>query len=91
MGTDLTYFYSLNVYIFILFIIYIIIILFIYINYFYSYADWLLVSSGLFAAVFALAFAYWADVYHPIKWLAGTLMLQSAACIITVIPSIMTL
>ncbi|KAH8403159.1 hypothetical protein KR222_006202 [Zaprionus bogoriensis] len=52
--------------------------------------DWLLVSSGLFQALFALAFAYWADVYHPIKWLAGTLMLQSAACVITVIPSIMT-
>ncbi|KAM8717826.1 hypothetical protein ACLKA7_004516 [Drosophila subpalustris] len=51
--------------------------------------DWLLVSSGLFQAVFALAFAYWADVYHPIKWLVGTLMLQSVACVIAVIPSIM--
>ncbi|KAH8378183.1 hypothetical protein KR093_009881 [Drosophila rubida] len=51
--------------------------------------DWLLVSSGLFQAVFALAFAYWADVYHPIKWLAGTLMLQSVTCVIAVIPSIM--
>ncbi|XP_062142026.1 solute carrier organic anion transporter family member 1A6 isoform X1 [Drosophila sulfurigaster albostrigata] len=51
--------------------------------------DWLLVSSGLFQAVFALAFAYWADVYHPIKWLVGTLMLQSVTCVIAVIPSIM--
>lgn len=51
--------------------------------------DWLLVSSGLFQAIFALAFAYWADVYHPIKWLVGTLMLQSVACVIAVIPSIM--
>ncbi|XP_023159673.2 solute carrier organic anion transporter family member 1A1 [Drosophila hydei] len=51
--------------------------------------DWLLVSSGLFQAVFALAFAYWADVYHPIKWLVGTLMLQSVACVVSVIPSIM--
>ncbi|EDW04211.1 solute carrier organic anion transporter family member 74D [Drosophila grimshawi] len=50
--------------------------------------DWLLVSSGLFQAVFALAFAYWADFHHPIKWLAGTLMLQSLACVITVIPAI---
>ncbi|XP_034472776.1 uncharacterized protein LOC117780370 [Drosophila innubila] len=48
--------------------------------------DWLLVSSGLFQAVFALGFAYWADVYHPIKWLVGTLMLQSVACVIAVIP-----
>ncbi|ALC40040.1 Oatp33Eb [Drosophila busckii] len=51
--------------------------------------DWLLVSSGLFQAVFALAFAYWADIYHPIKWLVGTFMLQSAACLIAVIPAIM--
>lgn len=51
--------------------------------------DWLLVASGLFQAVFALAFAYWADVYHPIKWLVGTLMLQAVTCVVAVIPSIM--
>ncbi|KAH8308417.1 solute carrier organic anion transporter family member 1A1 [Drosophila kikkawai] len=51
--------------------------------------DWLLVTSGLVQAVFALAFAYWADVYHPIKWLVGTLMLQAVTCVVSVIPSIM--
>ncbi|KAH8413456.1 hypothetical protein KR009_011368 [Drosophila setifemur] len=51
--------------------------------------DWLLVTSGLCQAVFALAFAYWADVYHPIKWLVGTLMLQAVTCVVAVIPSIM--
>ncbi|EDV32122.1 uncharacterized protein Dana_GF14199 [Drosophila ananassae] len=50
--------------------------------------DWLLVTSGLCQAVFALAFAYWADVYHPIKWLVGTLMLQAVTCVVAVIPSI---
>ncbi|XP_017050607.1 solute carrier organic anion transporter family member 1A1 [Drosophila ficusphila] len=50
--------------------------------------DWLLVASGLFQAVFALAFAYWADVFHPIKWLVGTLMLQAVTCVVSVIPSI---
>jgi len=49
------------------------------------------VASGLFQAVFALAFAYWADVYHPIKWLVGTLMLQAVTCVVAVIPSIMNL
>ncbi|XP_030380533.1 solute carrier organic anion transporter family member 1A1 [Scaptodrosophila lebanonensis] len=51
--------------------------------------DWLLASSGLFQAIFALAFAFWANVYHPIKWLVGTLMLQAATLVISVIPSIM--
>ncbi|XP_026835143.1 solute carrier organic anion transporter family member 1A1 [Drosophila erecta] len=51
--------------------------------------DWLLVAGGLFQAVFALAFAYWADVYHPIKWLVGTLMLQAVTCVVAVIPAIM--
>ncbi|XP_017065364.2 solute carrier organic anion transporter family member 1A1 [Drosophila eugracilis] len=51
--------------------------------------DWLLVASGLFQAVFALAFAYWADVYHPIKWLVGTLMFQAVTCVVAVIPSSM--
>ncbi|XP_068150787.1 solute carrier organic anion transporter family member 1A1 isoform X1 [Drosophila tropicalis] len=51
--------------------------------------DWLLVSSGIFQAVFALGFAFWAEVFHPIKWLVGTLMLQSVTCVIAMIPSIM--
>ncbi|BFF96364.1 solute carrier organic anion transporter family member 1A1 [Drosophila madeirensis] len=51
--------------------------------------DWLLVTSGLCQAVFALVFAFWADVFHPIKWLVGTLMLQAVTCVIAVIPSIM--
>ncbi|KAH8267525.1 hypothetical protein KR018_012498 [Drosophila ironensis] len=50
--------------------------------------DWLLVTSGLCQAVFALVFAYWADVFHPIKWLVGTLMLQAVTCVVAVIPSI---
>ncbi|KAI8042565.1 solute carrier organic anion transporter family member 2B1 [Drosophila gunungcola] len=52
--------------------------------------DWLLVASGCFQTVFALAFAYWADVFHPIKWLVGTLMLQAVTCVVAVIPSIIS-
>ncbi|KAM7353915.1 organic anion transporting polypeptide 33Eb isoform 2-T2 [Cochliomyia hominivorax] len=51
--------------------------------------EWLLVSSGIFQAIFALLFAYWAHRMHPISWLSGTIVLQSLACVIAVIPSIM--
>ncbi|XP_073822418.1 organic anion transporting polypeptide 33Eb isoform X1 [Musca autumnalis] len=51
--------------------------------------EWLLVSSGIFQAIFALAFAYWAHRIHPISWLGGVIMLQGVTCIISMIPSIM--
>ncbi|KAI8118566.1 Solute carrier organic anion transporter family member 1A5 [Lucilia cuprina] len=51
--------------------------------------EWLLVSSGIFQAIFALAFAYWAHRLHPISWLSGSIILQSLICLIAMIPSIM--
>ncbi|XP_005174920.1 solute carrier organic anion transporter family member 1A1 [Musca domestica] len=51
--------------------------------------EWLLVSSGIFQAIFALAFAYWAHRIHPISWLGGVIILQGLTCIISMLPSIM--
>ncbi|XP_037960964.1 solute carrier organic anion transporter family member 1A2 [Teleopsis dalmanni] len=51
--------------------------------------DWLLVSSGLFQAVFALAFAYWAHKLHPISWMGGVIMIQGVTSLVAIIPSIM--
>ncbi|XP_013112678.2 solute carrier organic anion transporter family member 1A5 [Stomoxys calcitrans] len=51
--------------------------------------EWLLVSSGIFQAIFALAFAYWAHRMHPISWLGGVVILQGITCIVAMIPSIM--
>uniref|UniRef100_W8B1W1 Solute carrier organic anion transporter family member 1A5 n=1 Tax=Ceratitis capitata TaxID=7213 RepID=W8B1W1_CERCA len=50
--------------------------------------EWLLVSSGIFQALFALIFAHWAFKTHPIKWLSGTIIVQSLICVIAVIPPI---
>uniref|UniRef100_A0A034W6D8 Solute carrier Organic anion transporter family member 1A1 n=1 Tax=Bactrocera dorsalis TaxID=27457 RepID=A0A034W6D8_BACDO len=50
--------------------------------------DWLIVSSGIFQALFALLFAHWALKTHSIKWLSGTIIAQSLVCVIAVIPAI---
>nr|XP_014086918.1 solute carrier organic anion transporter family member 1A1 [Bactrocera oleae] len=50
--------------------------------------DWLIVSSGIFQALFALLFAHWALKSHSIKWLSGTIIAQSLVCVIAVIPAI---
>uniref|UniRef100_A0A0A1X4L1 Solute carrier organic anion transporter family member 1A1 n=2 Tax=Zeugodacus cucurbitae TaxID=28588 RepID=A0A0A1X4L1_ZEUCU len=50
--------------------------------------DWLIVSGGIFQALFALIFAHLAFKTHPIKWLSGTIIAQSLVCVIAVIPAI---
>ncbi|KAI9583900.1 organic anion transporting polypeptide 33Eb isoform 1-T1 [Glossina fuscipes fuscipes] len=50
--------------------------------------EWLLISSGIFQAVFATIYAYWAHRLHPISWLSGTIILQAMTCVIAVIPPI---
>uniref|UniRef100_A0A1A9WZQ3 Kazal-like domain-containing protein n=1 Tax=Glossina brevipalpis TaxID=37001 RepID=A0A1A9WZQ3_9MUSC len=50
--------------------------------------EWLLISSGIFQALFATIYAYWAHRLHPISWLSGTIVLQAMTCVIAVIPPI---
>ncbi|XP_017464062.1 PREDICTED: solute carrier organic anion transporter family member 1A5 isoform X1 [Rhagoletis zephyria] len=50
--------------------------------------EWLIVSSGIFQALFALVFAHWALKMHPIKWLSVTIIAQSIICVIAAIPAI---
>ncbi|XP_067623989.1 solute carrier organic anion transporter family member 1A1 isoform X2 [Eurosta solidaginis] len=50
--------------------------------------EYLIVTSGIFQALFAWVFTHWAFKTHPIKWLSGSIIIQSIVCMIAVIPTI---
>ncbi|XP_053959875.1 solute carrier organic anion transporter family member 1A5 isoform X1 [Anastrepha ludens] len=52
--------------------------------------EWLIVSSGIIQALFALGFAHFAFKMHPIRWLSGTIIAQSIVCVIAAIPAIIS-